>query len=464
MSTAAGVERREQRLPPGPRLPMPLQMLRWRARPVEFMESCRARYGDLCTIRLALTGPVVYVSDPALIRRVLTASTDVFRAGEDNAVFLGSIIGEGLLALDGRRHLVHRRLMLPLLHEDRVRSHEGTIQAVTERHLARWLVGRPFAIMPAVEAILREVALRVLFGLEEEAQIASFTRAWDRLLRFSVSPFAVLPWFRFELGGLTAWGRFVRVRDDDVRGDRPPARRRPGAHGRPLPAAGGEVRRRLAHEGRRGARRDRRHGDRGAGDERNDCRVVLRPPSPRPGRRWARSERRPGFVPTLVSSPPSRLDGGAKRRTMSGNLGLLLLPPPALELGRRQIVGGAVEAMPVPPMVCPDQGGSGPADQRRQAAMNRLLYQLRLVEGQIANVEDAIAKATVCGLDDLGLGLQDLVPAPPFPHPRQSTGHHGCRRRRLRSGASRRESFGTPGWVSSFNELGDVPCGPLPSR
>ncbi len=38
------------------------------------------------------------------------------------------------------------------------------------------------------------------------------------------------------------------------------------------------------------------------------------------------------------------------RLATSGNLGLRLLPPPALELGRRQVVGRTMETLVVPPV------------------------------------------------------------------------------------------------------------------
>ncbi len=68
-----------------------------------------------------------------------------------------------------------------------------------------------------------------------------------------------------------------------------------------------------------------------------------------------------GPVLTLVSSPPSRLGGGAGRRrqSTSGDLGFGLLPPPALVLGRRQVVDGTVKPTLVPPV---HQLGGGQLD------------------------------------------------------------------------------------------------------
>ena len=38
-------------LPPGPRIPATMQTLLWITRPLDFMERCRRRYGDIFTVR-----------------------------------------------------------------------------------------------------------------------------------------------------------------------------------------------------------------------------------------------------------------------------------------------------------------------------------------------------------------------------------------------------------------------------
>ena len=57
-------------LPPGPQLPAPIQTARLIARPVRFLEDCRRRYGDTFTARVLRAGPMVFVSDPASLKRL----------------------------------------------------------------------------------------------------------------------------------------------------------------------------------------------------------------------------------------------------------------------------------------------------------------------------------------------------------------------------------------------------------
>ena len=61
----------------------------------------------------------------------------------------------------------------------------------------------------------------------------------------------------------------------------------------------------------------------------------------------------------------------------SGNLGLRLLPPPALELGRRQVVGRTMETLVVPPV---DPLAGRKLDMLGRPPGPATVDQLRLVE------------------------------------------------------------------------------------
>src|SRR5258707_8765386 len=100
-------------LPPGPGMPMALQTLLWMFRPIPFMERCRARYGDVFTVQLPLSGGVVNICDPQLIRTVFADRGDRLRAGEANIVLQPVLGSRSVLLLDGPQHIPQRQLMLP---------------------------------------------------------------------------------------------------------------------------------------------------------------------------------------------------------------------------------------------------------------------------------------------------------------------------------------------------------------
>jgi cytochrome P450 len=200
-------------LPPGPRLPALVQGLWFVRRPVEFFDRCRARYGDPFTIRLPSNPAVVMYSDPAAIREIFTADADALRAGEATGALLRPILGpSSLLVIDGDRHLRERRMMMPPFHGDRMRAYGDTMRGVTERAVATWPTGRPFPLMHETQQITLDVILRTVFGLAEGAAMTRLRGLLRRFVALAMHPLYLWPPLQADLGPLSPWGRFVRLR------------------------------------------------------------------------------------------------------------------------------------------------------------------------------------------------------------------------------------------------------------
>ena len=90
-------------------------MWQWIARPIPFLERCSQRYGD-SSRRASRSAPIVFISDPAVIKQVFTGDPDVLHAGEANATPLEPLMGRNsVLLLDGPEHMRQRKLMLPVV-------------------------------------------------------------------------------------------------------------------------------------------------------------------------------------------------------------------------------------------------------------------------------------------------------------------------------------------------------------
>src|SRR3954466_3773292 len=122
-------------LPPGPTAPSGVQVARWIARPTDFMNRTRRQYGDVFTLRFASVGPIIFVSDPALIKQIFTASPDVLRAGEANWPLIPILGTRGTLLLDGQEHLKRRRVILPPFHGERRRRAPAAVPRRAARAL-----------------------------------------------------------------------------------------------------------------------------------------------------------------------------------------------------------------------------------------------------------------------------------------------------------------------------------------
>src|SRR3954471_3844885 len=178
-------------LPPGPRAPAALQTARLVARPVSFFESCRRRYGETFTARVLRVGPIVFISDPASMKRLFGADRRNTIAPGRNVV-LAPVLGQrSLLLLEGEEHLRRRKLMLPPFHGERMRAYEDVMVEATEREVAAWPVARAFPLHPSMQAITLEVILRPVFAGEHDQRRQLLRRSLVGILATPRSPRAI---------------------------------------------------------------------------------------------------------------------------------------------------------------------------------------------------------------------------------------------------------------------------------
>jgi cytochrome P450 len=165
-------------LPPGPRLPRAVQTLAWMTRPMPFMERCRARYGDMFSVRIANEGTWVFLAHPDQVKQVFTGDPNVLHAGEANRILRPWLGHQSVLLLDGPDHLSQRRLLLPPLHGERMQRYGELMTGIAEREIERWPVGEPMELWPRMQAVTLEIIVRTIFGAEEGERMQ---RLRDRL-------------------------------------------------------------------------------------------------------------------------------------------------------------------------------------------------------------------------------------------------------------------------------------------
>jgi cytochrome P450 len=181
-------------LPPGPRSPGIVQITRWILRPLEFLEECQRRHGDVFT----LTGPrfragFVVVAVPELVKEVFAADAATLLAGESSATLLGPMLGQhSLLTLDGADHLRQRRLLLPAFHGERMHAFAEVMRAITHASIDGWPLGTAFPIHTAMQSITLDVILQTVFGIgsTEHAQLRADL---VELLEIAANPWLLFP-------------------------------------------------------------------------------------------------------------------------------------------------------------------------------------------------------------------------------------------------------------------------------
>jgi cytochrome P450 len=180
-------------LPPGPRLPRPVQGMAFWTRPLAFLERCRARYGSRFTLHLLGSPPFVILSDPADIKEVFTAPADVLHPGEGARV-LEPVVGQNsVILLDEDAHMEQRKLMLPAFHGERVGRLSDLVASVAEREVAGWSGETAIELHPLLQRLTLEVVLRAVFGLDPGPRLDALRERLSAMLAFGDRFISLIP-------------------------------------------------------------------------------------------------------------------------------------------------------------------------------------------------------------------------------------------------------------------------------
>ncbi|UFS97807.1 cytochrome P450 [Nocardia huaxiensis] len=196
------------KLPAGPSSPGLVHALRILSGRTRAWRSWHELYGDAFTVVLPRFGSSVVLSDPAEVKALFTAPSDLVDTIDVN---LGEFLGPGsLFSLKGDAHRKQRKLLTPPFHGRRLAVYEQLIEEETVREMAGWPEGREFATMDSMSRITLNVILRAVFGAEG-AEFEQLRTLLPKLVLLG-SALAALPVPHGFLGPYGPWARFRRHR------------------------------------------------------------------------------------------------------------------------------------------------------------------------------------------------------------------------------------------------------------
>jgi cytochrome P450 len=171
-------------------MPSALQALGWALRPLPFLEGCARNYGERFTLRVRRGSPWVVLSDPEDVKLVFTAAADTQRpAAVEASPALGPLLGpRSVMLLDEPEHMIHRKLMLPSFHGERMGAYGEMVAEVARREIASWPIGERFALWPRMQAISSEVLMRSVFGDVESERLQRLSELLSRMTAWLNDP------------------------------------------------------------------------------------------------------------------------------------------------------------------------------------------------------------------------------------------------------------------------------------
>lgn len=205
-------------LPPSSRSSRFVQAIELYRRPLEFLERSARDYGSCFSIRPpGFPAPVTVVSDPDAIKEIFAADgAGLTESGSIAAPMMEPLLGEhSMLILDGAKHRRHRGLVMPFFARAQFAKFGKDILRLIDREIGNWPTAARFPIRPKMQNITLQVILRVIFGDRADSVLdATLVR---RFFGRGPSPLIFMHWMQIDLGPLSPWGQFLRLRSEIYR-------------------------------------------------------------------------------------------------------------------------------------------------------------------------------------------------------------------------------------------------------
>jgi cytochrome P450 len=199
------------------------------------LDKCHRRHGDVFTLDLAGHGRFVMLSDPEVVREVFRGDPEVLHSGEANEIFTATVGRYSVLTLDGAPHARQRRVLVPPLKGERMRSFFDAMRLETLEAARSWPRDTPAPALPTMRKITLRVILRTALGLDPGPEMDRFERKIEAVLshgrqRYALVLMTVVPIHRLSGSRWVPLFRELSDLDDDLyalivgrrRGDRTP--------------------------------------------------------------------------------------------------------------------------------------------------------------------------------------------------------------------------------------------------
>ncbi len=196
-------------LPPGPGVRGFLGVL---LRGHGYMGKMRRQYGDVMSFGvLPELGRVVVVTQPAQVRELLVADPDDLDSTEGQRPAEIVYGPSSLFLINGTEHRRLRRMMVPSFKGEALERFSTTIADVMQRRIEQWPHSGKVAVLEDAYDIGLEVILRIVMGINSDAEIERWRAPMHGLLEAATSNQTVIRYGLRRVGGLWTWRHFNRL-------------------------------------------------------------------------------------------------------------------------------------------------------------------------------------------------------------------------------------------------------------
>jgi cytochrome P450 len=166
---------------------------------------------DPFTVAFPGLGPVRFYATARAVRDILSAPAAILEAPTPNPI--EPIVGkDSVILVSGKEHRRKRRLLMPALHGQRMRSRAEIIDRAARAETARWRPGDRIALSAAARSITLRVIILAVFGVENADRYDEIADVATGLMHANSAALMLLPCLRKEFAGRGPWARLLRLR------------------------------------------------------------------------------------------------------------------------------------------------------------------------------------------------------------------------------------------------------------
>ena len=166
------------------------QSLHYLAFPNHFYRRNAERYGSEFVARFTIGEPFVVTTDSDVIRELVVGDPDFFEAGSSRNILRPLLGRHSLLLLDGTEHRRQRKLMMPPLHGERMRSYGDAMSRIVNTAIDGLPLLRPVRMANVAQAITFDVIMETVFGASAD-QHPVLARTIQDILVYLENPFVL---------------------------------------------------------------------------------------------------------------------------------------------------------------------------------------------------------------------------------------------------------------------------------
>ena len=204
--------------PPVIKSPRWWQLINWIFRPVEYLEELAEKYGDIFTLRLDESSPIIFVSNPQGVKEVFRNDGQLFDLGSFNNIVKPFLGDNSIFVLDNQPHQRHRKLLMPSFHGDKVKSYAQLICQITEKVMGQLTEKKVFVALQITKEISLDVIIKAVLGLtqgDHYEKIKIMLRNYLEMINYPLgSSMAFFKFLQQDWGNWSPWGRVMAQKQD----------------------------------------------------------------------------------------------------------------------------------------------------------------------------------------------------------------------------------------------------------